>query len=116
MTLNYFGYGRELIYYAGLENIKPTDLIDYMINNKSKYPITNELVDTYVETYVSNMWNSEEELQELFDKGFKGLKLHPSGQKFEVDSEDFFWIYEICEKRKLPIYSCHRRCEPDDRD
>ena len=46
---------------------------------------------------------NEEELQELFDKGFKGLKLHPSGQKFEVDSEDFFWIYEICEKRKLPI-------------
>ena len=74
LTLNYFGYGRELIYYAGLENIKPTDLIDYMINNKSKYPITNELVDTYVETYVSNMWNSEEELQEFIESNLKTFK------------------------------------------
>jgi predicted TIM-barrel fold metal-dependent hydrolase len=46
---------------------------------------------------------NEEELVKLFDKGFNGLKLHPSGQKFEVDSEDFFWIYEMCEKRKLPV-------------
>lgn len=46
---------------------------------------------------------SEDELNSLLDKGFKGLKLHPRSQDFEIDNEDYFWIYEICDKRNLPI-------------
>ena len=45
-----------------------------MINNKSEYPITNELVDTYVNTYISNMWDSEEELQEFIKSNLKTFR------------------------------------------
>jgi len=44
-----------------------------------------------------------EELIELLDRGFKGLKLHSRSQNFEPDSNEYFWIYETCEKKNIPI-------------
>ncbi len=46
---------------------------------------------------------SSDELENLISKGFKGIKLHPSAQKFEISNEEFFWIYELCQEKKLPI-------------
>ncbi|MBR9704902.1 amidohydrolase family protein [Candidatus Pacearchaeota archaeon] len=45
----------------------------------------------------------KEELNKLLDMDFKGLKLHPFMQKFVADDEKYFWIYEMCEKRNLPV-------------
>ena len=74
LTLNYFGYGKELLYYSNLEGIKPTTLFGYIINNPNKFPVSNELVNTYVKTYVSNMWDSEEELQEYIKSNLDAFK------------------------------------------
>jgi hypothetical protein len=46
---------------------------------------------------------SKEEFIELINKGFKGLKLHPDSQDFHVDNKEYFWIYELCGERKIPI-------------
>jgi predicted TIM-barrel fold metal-dependent hydrolase len=43
------------------------------------------------------------ELINLLNKGFKGIKLHPRAQEFEIDDPDVFWIYELCEKKNIPI-------------
>jgi hypothetical protein len=45
----------------------------------------------------------KDDLVSLLDKGFKGLKLHPSGQDFIVDDEEICWIYKLCEERGLPV-------------
>jgi predicted TIM-barrel fold metal-dependent hydrolase len=45
----------------------------------------------------------KEELISLLDKDFKGIKLHPKGEDFEVDDQDFLWIYELCEEKSIPI-------------
>lgn len=39
----------------------------------------------------------------LKELGLKGVKLHPDIQKFKIDEERYFPIYELCEKYGLPI-------------
>jgi len=46
---------------------------------------------------------SKEELNNLLNNGFKGVKLHPEGQNFKPDDERFYWIYEMCQKNNLPL-------------
>jgi predicted TIM-barrel fold metal-dependent hydrolase len=46
---------------------------------------------------------SKDELGGLLDRGFRGLKLHSRSQDFNIDDEDYFWIYEICDKKGLPV-------------
>ncbi|MBT4165601.1 amidohydrolase family protein [archaeon] len=46
---------------------------------------------------------SKEELKNLITKGFRGIKLHPSAQEFEIDNNKFSWIYELCQEKNLPI-------------
>jgi len=45
----------------------------------------------------------KEELKNLLDRDFKGIKLHPRGQDFVIDDPKFYWIYEMCERKNLPI-------------
>jgi len=74
LTLSYFGYGKELIYYASSMNIKPTDLFDHILGNPEVFPVSNELVDTYVKTYTANMYNSEEELYDFIRERIEEFK------------------------------------------
>lgn len=74
LTLSYFGYGKELIYYASGMGIKPTSLFDHMLSDPEKFPVYNELVNTYVETYTSNMYDSEEELYDFINKNVENFK------------------------------------------
>ncbi|MAH06911.1 hypothetical protein CMI38_01515 [Candidatus Pacearchaeota archaeon] len=46
---------------------------------------------------------SKDELSGLLDKGFKGIKLHPRAQDFDLDDEKYFWVYEMCVDRELPV-------------
>jgi len=46
---------------------------------------------------------SKEEFVDLLDKGFKGVKLHSRSQNFEADNPKYFWIYEVCDKKNIPI-------------
>ena len=45
----------------------------------------------------------KEEFEGLLDKGFRGVKLHARAQNFVIDSEKYFWIYEVCSERGLPV-------------
>jgi predicted TIM-barrel fold metal-dependent hydrolase len=45
---------------------------------------------------------TSDEVERIIDRGLKGIKLHPDFQKFNIDDESAFSIYEICEGR-LPI-------------
>lgn len=44
----------------------------------------------------------ENELEKAIDMGFKGIKLHPDFQKFNIDDKHAFELYEIIDGR-LPI-------------
>ncbi|MBN2880752.1 amidohydrolase family protein [Candidatus Woesearchaeota archaeon] len=44
-----------------------------------------------------------DELKDLLDMGFKGIKLHPSAQKFIIDDTKFDFIFEELSIRKLPV-------------
>lgn len=44
----------------------------------------------------------EKEVERIISLGFKGIKLHPDFQCFNIDSKDAFKIYEIIEN-KLPV-------------
>ena len=74
LTLSYFGYGKELIYYASGMGIKPTQLFDHMLENPEKFPVYNELVETYVKTYTSNMYDSEEDLYRFINQNIEKFK------------------------------------------
>lgn len=62
LMASYFGYGKELLYYANNIGIKPVELFDHMISNEKQYPIANELVNSYVKNYTDNMFDTEEDL------------------------------------------------------
>ncbi len=44
-----------------------------------------------------------EKLESLLQLGFKGIKLHPRAQDFCPDNKEFYWIYELCQEKKIPI-------------
>ena len=44
----------------------------------------------------------ESETKRMLDMGFKGIKLHPDFQKFDIDSKGAYKIYE-CAEWKLPV-------------
>ena len=74
LMLVLFGYGKELIYYANGIGIKTTDLFDHMMDNPEKYPVSNELVDAYVENYTSNMFDTEEDLYDYVKSNLESLR------------------------------------------
>lgn len=45
----------------------------------------------------------EGDIENLIELGLKGVKLHPDIQGFKLDYEGCLKIYEICEKKKLPV-------------
>ena len=45
----------------------------------------------------------EEDFAHLLELGLKGVKIHPDFQKFHVDDEKAFRIYELCEKNNVPV-------------
>jgi radical SAM superfamily enzyme YgiQ (UPF0313 family) len=75
LMLSYFGYGKELIYYANnCANIKPTELFDHILENPSLYPVSNELVETYVNSYTANMFDSEADLYGFIKENLETFK------------------------------------------
>ncbi len=45
----------------------------------------------------------EEDTEHLIELGLKGVKLHPDIQNFKVDDPKVVRIFEICNKKRLPI-------------
>lgn len=45
----------------------------------------------------------EKDFDELVGLGLKGVKLHPDIQGFKIDDFRMLKIYELCEKKKLPV-------------
>ncbi len=43
------------------------------------------------------------DMDEAVSLGLKGIKIHPDFQKFALDDEGFFPMYEYCEKHRLPV-------------
>ena len=74
LMASFFGYGKELLYYANSIDIKATTLFDRMLNDPKKYPITNELVEGYVKTYTGNMFDTEEKLDEFIKDNIEKIK------------------------------------------
>ena len=54
-------------------------------------------------TLHQNSETMKEDVLHLIELGLKGVKLHPDIQKFKIDEERYFEIYELCEKHNLPI-------------
>ena len=55
----------------------------------------------------------EEELCRLWDAGIKGIKLHPAAQRFRMDAESVFPLYEAMAKHDM-IVLCHCGRDPQD--
>lgn len=74
--------------------------------------INNFICDT-VKKYPDKMYglgtlhpeseNIEKDIDELISLGLHGVKLHPDIQQFKIDDYRCLEIYEICEKRGLPV-------------
>lgn len=47
--------------------------------------------------------NLKEQVEEIYQMGLSGIKMHPAFQKFKVDEERACQVYEVAEKRGLPI-------------
>ena len=47
--------------------------------------------------------NLEDDVEHLIELGLKGVKLHPDIQNFKVDDPKVIKIFEICNKKNLPI-------------
>ncbi|MBR1970120.1 MAG: amidohydrolase family protein [Clostridia bacterium] len=47
--------------------------------------------------------NLKDQVEEIYSLGLAGIKMHPAYQKFKVDGERACEVYEIAEKRGLPI-------------
>ena len=45
----------------------------------------------------------EEILQEAFDSGLRGVKLHAHVQCFDMDSDDMARVYRLCEVKRKPM-------------
>lgn len=57
--------------------------------------------------------NLKEQAEEIYQMGLSGIKMHPAFQEFKVDGERACQVYEVAEKRGLPIsfhtgIHCHR--------
>ncbi len=47
--------------------------------------------------------NLKEQTEEIYELGLSGIKMHPAFQKFKIDDEKACQVYEVAEKRGLPI-------------
>lgn len=47
--------------------------------------------------------NLKEQTEEIYQLGLSGIKMHPAFQKFKVDEDRACEVYEVAEKRGLPI-------------
>lgn len=47
--------------------------------------------------------NLKEQVEEIYDLGLHGIKLHPAYQKFKIDEDRACEVYEVAEKRGLPL-------------
>ncbi len=47
--------------------------------------------------------NIKEQAEEIYELGFDGIKIHPAYQRIKVDGEKACQVYEVAEKRGLPI-------------
>lgn len=45
----------------------------------------------------------EGDIAEIISLGLKGVKMHPDFQKFHIDDEKCYKIYEACQKNNLPV-------------
>lgn len=71
---------------------------DFIARCIKKYP--NRLIG--FATLHPDYKNLEKEIERILSLGFKGVKLHPDFQEFNIDSKSAFQIYELLEGR-LPI-------------
>ncbi|MBI4895083.1 MAG: amidohydrolase family protein [Candidatus Aenigmarchaeota archaeon] len=46
---------------------------------------------------------SQEDLRKALDMGYKGVKLHPTSQRFYPDDPNITWIYDEISRYKIPI-------------
>jgi radical SAM superfamily enzyme YgiQ (UPF0313 family) len=92
LMANFYGYAKELLYYANSVNIKPTDLFDHMIADSKKYPVMHELVQSYIKSYEDNMFDTEEDLYNFVNKNL---------EKFKNDKE---FLIRLAQKRGLLGY------------
>jgi len=68
LMLNFYGYGRELIYYARSLGVTLTMLFDHLLASPEKYQTVQQLTTEYVKNYTSHMFDSEEVLQDFVKK------------------------------------------------
>jgi uncharacterized protein len=56
---------------------------------------------------------TQEELHDVLQHGFKGIKLHPRSQDFHPNDSKHYWIFEECQRHKIPII-IHSRNNPQE--
>jgi predicted TIM-barrel fold metal-dependent hydrolase len=91
-------------------------LNQYMAKKCDEYP--NRV--TGMATVFPGESNAEEILQEAFNSGLGGLKLHAHVQCFDMNSDDVHLLYDVCQSNKKPIVmhvgrepkSTAYRCDP----
>ena len=68
------------------------ELFDYMMDNGSKFPVTNELVNSYVDNYLDNMFDTEEELYSFINNNIEEFKKDHNSKKTKL--RFVFWSFQ----------------------
>lgn len=80
---------------------KPTQYEDILKWSKS---IHSDRIIPFPSLHPENI-DIKEKIKIIFNEGFKGIKLHPYYQKFQIDEERIFPIYEETQKHGLLLVS-----------
>ena len=100
---------------ALIENGKRIGIKKYLVCSAATIPSQVESINNFImeETKLHSEFfpfgtmhadyeNIGDEIDRMVEMGFKGIKLHPDFQKFDIDSENAYKIYEAAEGR-LPV-------------
>lgn len=88
-------------------------IVESVATSPKQVSSINKFIADTVETYKDKMYglgtlhpdseDMEADIDELVSLGLKGVKLHPDIQQFKIDDYRCLKIYELCEKKGLPI-------------
>ncbi len=99
-----------------IENGKAVGITSYVVHSVAVTPKTVSKINDYIAyesarhnefigfgTIHAETDNKTEELERIQKLGLCGIKIHPDTQKFNVDDEKMYEVYDFLRENKLPV-------------
>ena len=112
LSMYYDGKYSTLIEFGNRIGVRHYVIFSVATTPKQVHSINNYIADTVREsdglmTGLGSLHPDSEDIQgdiaEIISLGLKGVKMHPDFQKFQIDDEKCYKIYELCQSKGLPV-------------